>query len=235
MIPPERLAALQADWIRVLGCYGVSPARACPPLDVLIAAYSAPERHYHNLEHLADMFRVVDRLDRDALDANTLRLAVWFHDAVYDPRARNNEMRSGELAVDLLGPAGLPARVIDRVVQLVWATALRPTTPPPGDRDASLLADADLAVLGSAPDRYRRYAADIRREYGFLSDTEYRRRRVKVLRSFLARPRIYQHPVLFAEPEQQARANIVAELAVWGELPPGPTGPDGVARQAEGT
>lgn len=227
MIPPERLAALQADWVRILGSYGVPPARAYPPFDILVAAYSAPERHYHTLEHLADMFRVVGRLDQNALDPNALRLAVWFHDAVYDPRARDNEMRSGELAVDLLGPLGLPARVIDRVVQLVWVTALRPTAPPPGDQDASLLVDADLAVLGSAPERYRRYAADIRREYGFLSDAEYRRRRVKVLRSFLTRPRIYQHPVLFAEGEHQARANITAELAEWGESPSGQAGPTG--------
>src|SRR3954467_238631 len=122
MVSPERVESMQKGWARVLERYGVAPADAYPVFDVLVAAHTAPERHYHNLEHLAEMFKVVERLAAQGDDPNALHLAVWFHAAVYDSRAKDNERRSGELAVDLLGPIGVPASTIERVVQMIWAT-----------------------------------------------------------------------------------------------------------------
>src|SRR5829696_1712818 len=150
MISPERLESMQKGWARVLEKYRVTPADAYPAFDVLVAAYSAPERHYHNLEHLAEMFRVVERLAAVVEDPAALHLAVWFHDAVYDSRAKDNERRSGELAVDLLGPVGVPASTIERVVQMIWATAHTADGHPPAGRDTQVLLDADLAILGAA-------------------------------------------------------------------------------------
>src|SRR3954466_1141667 len=98
MLSPERTEALRKDWVRLLERYGVAPAEASPVFDILAAAYSAPARHYHNLEHLAEMFGVADRLALETDDPGAVRLAVWFHDAVYDPRANDNEARSAELA-----------------------------------------------------------------------------------------------------------------------------------------
>lgn len=216
MISPERLESMQRDWVRLLERYRVSPADAYPTFDVLAAAYSAPDRHYHNLEHLADVFRVVGRLAPGVEDLPALQLAAWFHDAVYDPRARDNEARSGELAVDLLGPIGVPASTLERVVRLVRATAHGSTDDPPPDRDTAALVDADLAILGAAEDRYRRYAADIRREYGFLPDAEYRAGRAAVLKRFLARPRLFTNQMLFEEGEGRAKANLAAELRELG-------------------
>src|SRR5262245_38859008 len=126
---------MQKNWAAVLRKYDVAPVDAYRVFDVLVAAYSAPERHYHNLEHLAEMFRVVDRLSASVEDANALHLSIWFHDAVYDSRAKDNEHRSGELAVDLLGPVGVPASTIERVVRMIWATAHTANAEPPTDRD----------------------------------------------------------------------------------------------------
>ena len=123
MVSPERLESMQRSWVRLLGHYRVAAADAYPPFDVLVAAYSAPDRHYHNLEHLAEMLRVIDRLSATVEEPHALHLAVWFHDAVYDSRAKDNERRSGELAVDLLGPIGVPASTIERIVSMIWATA----------------------------------------------------------------------------------------------------------------
>jgi predicted metal-dependent HD superfamily phosphohydrolase len=179
MVSPERLESMRADWVKLLGRYGVAPADAQAPFDVLAAAYSAPERHYHNLDHLIEMFRVAGRLASiiddvpaaavartpargGTYDPAAVELAIWFHDAVYDPRAKDNEARSGELAVDLLGPIGVPRSTLEKVVRLVRATAHLSAADPPADRDTAVLLDADLAVLGASEDRYRRYAAAIR-------------------------------------------------------------------------
>lgn len=209
MVSPERLESMQKSWVRTLERYRVAPADAYPAFDVLVAAHSAPERFYHNLEHLTEMFRVVERLNATVEDPNALQLAVWFHDAVYDSRARDNEHRSGELAVDLLGPIGVPASGIERVVRMIWATAH--TADPPADRDTRVLLDADLAILGASEERYARYAADIRKEYAWVSDDDYRAGRIGVLNKFLALPRIYHSDIMFAEGEERARTNLRAE------------------------
>lgn len=213
MYPPERLDPLQRGWAKLLERYGVAPADAYPVFDVLVAAYSAPDRHHHDLEHVADMLRVVSRLVGLADDPAALQLAVWFHDAVYDPRAKDNEDRSAELAVDLLGPVGVPRADLDRVARLVRATAHLTGTEPAGDRETAVLLDADLAVLGAAPDRYRRYAEGIRAEYAWVPEPDYRAGRARVISHFLARPRLFRTDLMYAEGEVRARSNLGAELA----------------------
>jgi predicted metal-dependent HD superfamily phosphohydrolase len=212
MVSPERLESMQKAWARVLEKYRVTPRDAYPAFDVLVAAYSAPERHYHNLEHLAEMFRVVERLAGQVEDPHALHLAVWFHDAVYDSRAKDNEQRSGELAVDLLGPIGVPAAAIERIVSMIWATA-HTSDGPPALRDTQILLDADLAILGAAEERYARYAADIRKEYAWVPEPNYRAGRAEVLTKFLAQPRIYHTQIMFEEGDARARANMRAEIA----------------------
>ncbi len=211
MVSPERLESMQKSWVRTLERYRVDPADAYPAFDVLVAAYTAPERFYHNLEHLGEVFRVVERLSATVEDPNALQLAVWFHDAVYDSRAKDNEHRSGELAVDLLGPIGVPASALDRIVRMIWATAHAAEAP--ADHDTRVLLDADLAILGASEERYARYASDIRKEYAWVPEAEYLAGRAAVLARFLAAPRLYHAQLMFEEGEPRARANLREELA----------------------
>lgn len=216
MLSASQVTSLRKDWARLLAWYGVVPVLADPVFDVLAAAYTAPRRHYHNLEHLAEMFRVVARLTPDTDDPGAVQLAVWFHDVVYDPRAEDNEPRSAEVLVELLRQLGVPPATVERVGRLVRATAHLSSADPPADRDTAALLDADLAILGADEERYRRYAADVREEYAFVPDEEYRKGRAAVLRTFLARPRIFHTRGLFDEAETRARANLAAELAELG-------------------
>ncbi len=211
MVSPERHAALQQGWAKLLDRYRVAAADAYPVFDVLVAAYSAPERHYHNLEHLAEMFRVAARLTAITDDPAPVQLAVWFHDAVYDPRAADNEARSAELSDALLGPLGVPRAELDRVGRLIRATAHLADDRPPPDRETMILLDADLAILGAAPERYSRYAGAIRAEYAWVPDAEYRAGRTAVIDRFLARSRLFWTDLAFQEGENQARANLTAE------------------------
>ncbi|MGL6095577.1 MAG: HD domain-containing protein, partial [Fimbriiglobus sp.] len=163
------------------------------------------------LEHLGEMFRVVGRLP--TADPAAVQLAVWFHDAAYDPRAKDNEDRSAALVGDWLGPLGLPSDTLRKVASLVRSTAHLTGDHPPTDPDAVALHDADLAVLGASEVRYRRYAADVRREYAFVPDDAYRTGRAEVLAAFLARPRLYLTAVMHDEGDAPARRNLTAELA----------------------
>src|SRR5690606_11155448 len=126
------------------------------------AAYRKPRRAYHGVDHLVAVLTAIDDLlaaGEPASDPLALRLAAWFHDAVYDPRRDDDEDASARLAEARLTPAGLePARVA-RVAALVRATAAHTVT----DADAALLMDADLSVLAAPAPRYAGYVAAVRR------------------------------------------------------------------------
>jgi predicted metal-dependent HD superfamily phosphohydrolase len=210
MISPERLAVLQASWVQLLAGYGVAPAAAYPVFDRLVAAYSEPHRHYHNLEHLSEMFRVAGRLADFAQDTSAVQLAIWFHDAVYDPKAKGNEVRSAAQAIELLQPLGVPGPLLAHVKSMILATVHVDLDKV--DADTAVLLDADLAILSAEERRYARYAADIRREYAWVEDHGYREGRSKVLESFLARPRIYRTDRMQQTADSAARENLRKEI-----------------------
>lgn len=213
MIVPERIASMRLEWEALLARLGVAGPDVGPTLERLVALYAAPDRSYHNLEHLAEMFEIVERLAPVTDDPDAVRLAVWFHDAVYDTRVTDNEEGSAELAAEMLSPLGLSRPVVDRVARLVRATAHLSSPAPPPDRDTATLLDADLAILAAAPDRYARYARDVRLEYHWVPEADYRTGRAAVLRAFLDRPRIYHHAWTFEAGEARARQNLAGELA----------------------
>ena len=208
MVSPERLDLMQRSWVNLLAPFGVSPAAAYPLFDRLVETYSEPHRHYHNLEHVGEVLRVVGRLK----GGPAVLLAVWYHDAVYDPKAKDNEAKSAELAERELAALGLPAEVVKLVGDLVRSTAHFDAATFSGP-DFDILHDADLAILGASEVRYARYADDIRKEYAWVPEADYRAGRRKVLESFLARERIYRTDVMFAEGEEAARRNMTAEVS----------------------
>ena len=202
---------MQAGWVRLLGRYGVTPVDAYPVFDRLVAAHTEPLRFYHTLEHLNEMFKVAGKLADAATAPAAVQLAIWFHDAVYDPRATDNEERSAALAVELLKPLGVPDATLGHVAAMIRATAH--SVVGEADADTAVLLDADLAILSAEERRYARYAADVRREYAWVDDAAYRAGRTKVLEGFLARPRIYRTERMHAAAEEAARANLRAEIA----------------------
>lgn len=209
-LSPEQFVRLQGSWVQLLATFSVNPAAAYPVFDRLVARHSEPHRHYHTLEHLAEMMRVAGRLADFAADLPTIQLAIWFHDSVYDPRAKDNEARSSDLMRESLAPLGIPESLLDRVTKLILATAHADL--PDVDADTSVLLDADLAILSAEEKRYARYADDIRREYDWVEDSAYRQGREVVLKSFLARPRIYRTERMHAVAEEAARKNLAWEI-----------------------
>lgn len=165
----------------------------------LVARWSEPHRHYHNLDHL--------RACLDEIDDPVTRLAVWGHDAIYDPRSPANEERSALLLTHLLHRCTLPAATIQEAARLVRLTKGHAVEP--GDERGMLLADADLNVLTRPWPDYLSYVDAVRREYAHVSEQLWRAGRAAVLRGLLDLPVMFHlHP----EREEPARANINREL-----------------------
>jgi len=194
---------------------GVDLAAAAAAGAELIDRWSEPARRYHTVEHLAFMLDVVDAAESFAgADIADVRLATWFHDAVYDPTALAvgaNEQASADLAAAMLPPLAVDRAQIAEVVRLVLLTAEHRVDA--GDPNGALLADADLGVLGVEPDRYRRYAEQIRAEYAHVPDDAFRAGRSTVLTKLLALDPIYRLAPHREAWEARARANLQAELS----------------------
>jgi predicted metal-dependent HD superfamily phosphohydrolase len=173
--------------------------------------YSQPHREYHNLMHIENVLLRIEEIEPPVEHELALALAAWFHDAVYQPGKDDNEDRSAYVAYDALEQVGASPDLIAEVVRLVRLTAHH--DPDDDDAAGAVLCDADLAILASAPDRYREYAAAIRQEYGHVPEVDFRTGRAAVLRRLLDRPTIYRTAYGREHWEDAARVNMAAELA----------------------
>jgi predicted metal-dependent HD superfamily phosphohydrolase len=187
----------------------------------LLARYGGTERGYHDRRHLAEVLAHVDELADVADDPDAVRLAAWFHDAVYTaagpPGA--DEAASAALALESLTALGVDPRLVAAVVRLVELTATH--RPEPGDRDGAVLCDADLAVLARDPAGYADYVAGVRHEYAHVPAEQFRAGRAAILRELAAAPTLFRTDVGRARWEPAARANLDAELAeLDGVTPP---------------
>ncbi|MFC7966623.1 HD domain-containing protein [Streptomyces cinereoruber] len=179
----------------------------------LLARWAEPQRRYHTVDHLRAVLDRVDELTDQGGEGGELelvRLAAWFHDAVYRPDRSENEERSAVLAEKALAEAGLTPHEVTEVARLVRLTVTH--DPDDGDLNGETLCDADLAVLASDPDTYARYAAAVREEYGFVPDDAFREGRAAVLRHLLDLPRLFRTPYGAAVWEEKARENVEREL-----------------------
>jgi predicted metal-dependent HD superfamily phosphohydrolase len=173
----------------------------------LLEMYAEPHRHYHNARHIAECLNEFDQAKQLAADSVAVELAIWFHDAVYDSRAGDNEERSAGLASSWLQEAGAPTALVDSLRLLVLATKAHDGTLHP---DAPLLVDVDLSILGQRPERFWEYERGIRAEYAWVEQKIYAIKRAEILERFLARPRLYHTASFFTRFEAQARANLRA-------------------------
>lgn len=183
----------------------------------LIERWSEPDRHFHNLRHLAAVLHRVDELAEETHEPDLVRLAAWYHGAVFDAdrkvayatRGGEQTTLSAELARTQLTGLGIPAVSADRVGHLVDTLARH--KPDPGDFDSAVLNDADLAMLAAEPQRYKEYVKAVRTEYSHIPLGDYIEARIKVLTKLLQRPRLYASP-LGAAWEEPARQNLDGEL-----------------------
>lgn len=188
------------------------PADTIPQVvfETLIQAYSSTDRFYHNLTHINNCFSIFDRTTFLAAHPEEVELAIWFHDAVYDTSRDDNEQKSAEWAEKVISQSGLQRGVAERVSGLILATRHNTEV---GDADAQLMVDVDLSILGADPESFWQYEENIRKEYAWVPEDLFRRRRTGILRGFLNRRSIYYHQQYRQMFEKKARQNLRQAVA----------------------
>jgi predicted metal-dependent HD superfamily phosphohydrolase len=214
------MPALITWW--TLDVRGVAPH--APPNDVvaragaeLLERWVEPARHYHTTTHLVEMFGALEELEDageiDDRQCSVARLAAWFHDAVYDTSAGvgSNEADSALLAREALQQLNFSEADIEAIDRLIRLTA-RHDTDAAEPLDAAFH-DADLWILSAPRERFDSYCDQVREEYAYVPDTEYRDGRAAILGPLLHRDRIYRTSHALRSWETPARLNLGRELA----------------------
>ncbi|KAI9029224.1 hypothetical protein DFJ74DRAFT_603308 [Hyaloraphidium curvatum] len=209
----------------------------------LASLYSANDRAYHTLAHVEWLLRLLPGSPGHPLGAFTdggedwtaAELAIWFHDAMYDPRAGkgDNERASEALWREFADEALVSGGMAGKVSRMILATVDHRLPEPHDATDAAFL-DMDLSILAAPPGNgagsdasgnasgwdigYDEYASRIRREYFHYPDEAYKAGRAAVLRGFLARDRLY-FSSRARDWEPRARDNLAREIAALSPPP----------------
>jgi predicted metal-dependent HD superfamily phosphohydrolase len=194
------------------GCF--APLGLSEPEDAeftnLIQRYSEPHRAYHTTQHLEECFRAFEDAHSLAQSPGAVGLALFYHDAIYDTHAHDNEEKSAELAQQVLGELGAGEPLQAYVTDLILVTRHAAM---PKSEDQQLVVDIDLSILGAAQERFDEYERQVRREYSWVDEAIFRTVRSRILQEFLARPAIYSTASFRDRLEDPARENLKRSIA----------------------
>ncbi|PHI19057.1 hypothetical protein CEQ90_14880 [Lewinellaceae bacterium SD302] len=178
----------------------------------IYSAYSTKGRHYHNLAHLEKMFSELDRYPDGLADKQSLSLAIFYHDLVYNPLRKDNEAASARRASELLSTTNIATLLVQQIETQILATKDHRIPSGNTDPDLPVLLDIDLAILGSSEMEYNEYRRNVRKEYRFYPDFLYYPARRKAMRTFLEREHIYHTDCFRDLYGVKARENIKREI-----------------------
>jgi predicted metal-dependent HD superfamily phosphohydrolase len=195
------------DWTRFCASLGVSDPKQ---YDVLKGCYTQPDRFYHNFEHIGACLAELNAVRSIWQDFAAVECALWFHDVVYDSKAKDNEAQSAVQALKWLQSINAAAEFSRNVESLIMDTrhAAAPATV-----DAQIIVDVDLSILGQGDNVFDEYERNIRKEYAWVPDDQFRAGRKAVLEGFLKRASIYSTEYFKNKYELHARQNLERSIA----------------------
>lgn len=187
----------------------------------LLKAWNEPHRTFHTPKHLRECLFHLEQ-ERwggliDTVDRGRLAMALWFHDAVCDVKASENQEKSAAWAVQSLALLDLSTENVDIVQRLILSTKLNHA--PTGCALEAWIHDIDFYMFGMDAKQFAQYTQDIRSEFSWVDDLNYRRGIDFVLRRFINNPAgIYQTEAGRLDYEDIARKNIQMYLQSLQEL-----------------
>lgn len=170
----------------------------------LSQSYSEDQRYYHTQQHIVECLALYEKIKAELKNPNAVLIAIWFHDVVYDPQSKENELQSAMMmkhyCADFLAPLEL-----NKVYDWILATQFHQPTDEP---DLQYLLDIDLAILGSSIERFQQYESQIQQEYEWVEPNLYILKRREVLQAFSLLAPIYQTEYFQHYFSEQAKLNL---------------------------
>lgn len=180
--------------------------------------YGEPHRAYHTWAHIEALLHWFEKIKLHLYDPASVQLAIFYHDAIYDPHASDNEAQSAILMAKELEKA-FPEDVLARTKALIIATATHQLVSKADSErtsDCAYFLDMDLSILGASQDDFAAYDNAIRQEYSFVPSEIYKPRRREILKNFTARERLYFTDYFHGMLDAQARENLAIAIERLG-------------------
>jgi predicted metal-dependent HD superfamily phosphohydrolase len=179
----------------------------------LVSRYAEPWRVYHRLTHIETMLAELDTFpgleEARSMSFSAIEMAIWYHDVVYSTQAKDNEERSADVFRVVARSSCFTGDYAEKVAKLILATTHLIA---PNDATAGLLCDVDLAILGQPEAAFDEYERQIREEYGWVPEEQFRKGRAGILENFLGRRRIYSTDFFRDKYGNQARKNLIRSI-----------------------
>ena len=172
---------------------------------LLLDAYCEPQRIYHALSHIEHCLALLDTVTEKLDSPDSVQLAIWFHDVIYQPGAADNEQLSADFFMEKtsgLFDDNLRHAVYELIMDTVHGNA------PIGNNDAKYLIDIDLSSFGLPWDEFLRDSKNVRKELNHIPDEEFYPRQVIFQKHLLDRPQFYLSDHFYEKYEKQARSNL---------------------------
>lgn len=200
---PQKPRVDISNWHMLMKSFGLAENNEA--YHQLIEAYSEKHRAYHTLDHISACFRHLENVVSQAEHPHEIKLALWFHDVIYNPFSASNEEDSAEFAKRFLEENLVSPEVVRRICDLIILTKEHVL---PSSCDGKLMLDIDLSILGAVEPVYAQFEEDIRKEYKRVPFFLFKKKRKEVLRRFVKRPKIYHTKFFSARFEEQAKKNL---------------------------
>lgn len=198
-------------WNEVMTSLEVRGQISWPVFDRICRAYESPSRHYHTLTHLRICITHIMDIRHIVLNYDEVVFAIFMHDYIQSETGENDVPNSVLAAQEAADELGLEADFKIVVTEIIMATSH--TEGNNASFDGDIVADADLSILASDEPDYRKYMANVRKEYPSVSDDEFYPARLRILREFLGRKGLYRTSRFEKEFDAKARQNLQMEIA----------------------
>lgn len=176
--------------------------------------YDEPHRAYHSWAHIEALLKHFHNFKSEFENVERVLWALYWHDAIYDPLASDNEAKSAELLKTDASGILQESMLLD-VMAIINATAKHHI--PESIRldlkvDMEWFLDMDLSILGQSAEVFDEYEKAIQLEYSAVPLELYHQGRKVVLQSFLSREVLYFTPQCRDLWEKQARDNLTRSI-----------------------
>lgn len=164
---------------------------------MLSTLYTQPHRTYHNLNHINECLTELENTPSLLTYGQRMIVekAIWYHDAVYNPYSRMNEVYSAMLVQEDPRMINVPVKNI--IYRTAYHTITQTVTDPetkeemPLDIATQVMLDIDLSGFGKNTPECLKNGENVRREYYKTTDYQFAEGRLKFLRAIMQRESLY--------------------------------------------
>lgn len=210
-------AALKERFTALMERLHIGRPRAEKAFDRLVEGYRHPVRHFHDIGHVADVLSHLDwaaehvanikalPADDRQVFLDSIELAIWYHDIVYDAKSHDNEAESARFMVTEAERLGIDPATVREAAQAILITADHANAKTLAEQ---IIADCDLHTLGVSWPQFEKNSQLIAAEYAHVPPDAFIEGRRQFMAAILAKGPIYKTKAFADRYERQARDNI---------------------------